>query len=307
MLNLPIVYAKEVQEAKKSGKALVALESTIITHGMPYPQNLETATAVENIIRKLGAVPATIAILEGRVHIGLESDALAQLAKGQEADIRKVSTRDIAAAMVQKATGSTTVAATMRLAHIAGIAVFVTGGIGGVHRGAGVTFDISADLIELANTPVAVVCAGAKSILDLGLTLEYLETYAVPVLGYQTAVFPAFYVERSAFSLENRFESVEMMADFVKLHWCLSKSGIIIANPIPMVNSLDALEVDVWIKEALLEAEKQHLQGKAVTPFLLKDLQNRTQGQALQANIALIQNNAQLGAKLALSLQENRL
>ena len=307
MLDLSMIYSEEVQSAKDEGKALVALESTIITHGMPYPQNLETATEVENIIRRLGAVPATIAILEGKIHIGLEPEALAQLAESKGQSIRKVSTRDIAAAIVQKVSGATTVAATMRLAHAAGISVFVTGGIGGVHRGAQETFDISADLIELAQTPVAVVCAGAKSILDLGLTLEYLETYAVPVLGYQTSVFPAFYVASSSFSLENRVESPAMLAELIKRHWCLSKSGIVVANPIPMTDSLDASAIETIIVEALAEAARRHIHGKAVTPFLLSDIQRRTGGQSLQANVALIQNNARLGAELALSLQERRL
>lgn len=307
MLTLPIVYSSEVAAAKAEGKACVALESTIITHGMPYPQNLETARQVEQIIRNAGAVPATIAILDGNIHVGLEAAELAQLAASKGKGIRKVSTRDIASVIIKKESGATTVAATMRVAHHAGISVFVTGGLGGVHRGAEQSFDISADLMELSETPVAVVCAGAKSILDLGLTLEYLETHSVPVIGYQTSVFPAFYVNRSLFPLENRIDTPPIIAEFIKLHWQLSQSGIVIANPIPEREGLDPVEIEGIIIEALAEAEQKHIHGKAVTPFLLENIQRRTEGKSLQANIALILHNAQLGAEVALSLQEKQL
>ncbi|WP_201714960.1 pseudouridine-5'-phosphate glycosidase [Rossellomorea arthrocnemi] len=293
-----VEYSEEVMEAKKKGLAIVALESTIISHGMPYPQNVQTAREVEDIIRSKGAVPATIAILNGKIKIGLSHEELEYL--GQASNVIKASRRDIPYILASKKDGATTVAATMICAEIADIPVFVTGGIGGVHRNAEVTMDISADLEELSETNVAVVCAGAKSILDIGLTLEYLETKGVPVLGYGTDVLPAFYTRTSPYSVNYKVESPEETAELLKAKWDLGlKGGVVIANPIPEGDALDESEMARIIERALKEAEEQGIKGKEATPFLLGKVKELTGGKSLTANIALVKHNAYIGAEVA--------
>ncbi|WP_044736482.1 pseudouridine-5'-phosphate glycosidase [Geobacillus kaustophilus] len=300
-MNDFLVFSEEVAQAKAEQKPIVALESTIISHGMPYPENVQTAKAVEQIIRGRGAVPATIAILNGKIKIGLTENELEQL--GTSRDVEKVSRRDLPYVVAMKKHGATTVAGTMICAEMAGIRVFATGGIGGVHRGAEQTMDISADLQELACTNVAVVCAGAKSILDLGLTLEYLETHGVPVIGYQTDVLPAFYSRTSPFRVDYRLDSVEEIAQFIETKWGLGlNGGVVIANPVPKEEELEESYITAIIEQALKEAEKQHITGKAVTPFLLDRVKTLTRGKSLQANIALVKNNAALAADLAREL-----
>lgn len=294
-------YSTEVQEAMDNNRPVVALESTIISHGMPYPQNVETARLVEDIIRQNGAVPATIAIMDGKIKIGLSEDELELL--GNSPDVAKVSRRDIGQLIATKKIGATTVAATMICAELAGIRVFATGGIGGVHRGAETTMDISADLEELANTGVAVVCAGAKSILDIGLTLEYLETKGVPVIGYQTDKMPAFYTRESDFDLSFRAEDITTMASVLKAQWDLGlNGGAVIANPIPAEHALEASFINGIINQAMEEAAAQGISGKEVTPFLLGKVKELTGGSSLVANIELVKHNAKVGAQLAVEL-----
>lgn len=300
-MNDFLVFSEEVAQAKAEKKPIVALESTIISHGMPYPENVQTAKAVEQIIRDRGAVPATIAIFNGKIKIGLTEGELEQL--GTSRDVEKVSRRDLPYVVAMKKHGATTVAGTMICAQMAGIRVFATGGIGGVHRGAEQTMDISADLQELSHTNVAVVCAGAKSILDLGLTLEYLETHGVPVIGYQTDVLPAFYSRTSPFRVDYRLDSAEEIAQFIETKWKLGlNGGVVIANPVPKEEELEESYITAIIEQALKEAEKQHITGKAVTPFLLDRVKTLTGGKSLQANIALVKNNAALAADLAREL-----
>ncbi|MED3664965.1 pseudouridine-5'-phosphate glycosidase [Geobacillus stearothermophilus] len=300
-MNDFLVFSEEVAQAKAEKKPIVALESTIISHGMPYPENVQTAKDVERIIRDRGAVPATIAIIDGKIKIGLTDDELELL--GTSRDVEKVSRRDLPYVVAMKKHGATTVAGTMICAQMAGIRVFATGGIGGVHRGAEQTMDISADLQELSRTNVAVVCAGAKSILDLGLTLEYLETHGVPVIGYQTDVLPAFYSRTSPFRVDYRLDSVEEIAQFLETKWKLGlNGGVVIANPVPKEDELEESYITAIIEQALNEAEKQHITGKAVTPFLLDRVKTLTGGKSLQANIALVKNNAALAADLAREL-----
>ncbi|MHC0036251.1 pseudouridine-5'-phosphate glycosidase [Pseudoneobacillus sp. C159] len=299
-VNQYLTYSEEVQAAKQQGKPIVALESTIISHGMPYPQNVKTAREVEQIIRDNGAVPATIAIVDGEIKIGLSDEELEMF--GKSSDVAKASRRDLAYLIATKKLGATTVAATMICAEAAGINIFVTGGIGGVHRGAETTMDISADLEELGQTNVAVICAGAKSILDLGLTMEYLETKGVPVIGYQTDVLPAFYTRSSEFALNLRADDVETIASTLKVKWDLNlKGGAVIANPIPEEHAMDEKLINGVIQSALKEAEENHISGKNVTPFLLGKVKELTEGKSLDANIALVKNNAVVGAKLAVS------
>lgn len=299
-MNQYISFSEEVRTAKEQGKPIVALESTIISHGMPYPQNVQTAREVEQIIRENGAIPATIAILDGKIKIGLSDSELDMF--GKSSDVAKASRRDLAYLLATKKKGATTVAATMICAELAGIPIFVTGGIGGVHRWAKTTMDISADLEELAQTNVAVICAGAKSILDLGLTLEYLETKGVPVIGYQTDILPAFYTRTSNFSVNFRANDVETIAATLKTKWDLNlKGGAIIANPIPEEHAMDEKTITAVIELALKEANEQHISGKEVTPFLLAKVKDLTGGKSLESNIALVKNNAVLGAKLAVS------
>lgn len=293
----------EIAEAIKNNKPVVALESTIISHGMPYPQNVETARQVESIIREGGAVPATICIIDGRLKVGLSEEELEFL--GTAKDVAKVSRRDLPFIVAKKLNGATTVATTMIIAEMAGIEVFVTGGIGGVHRGAEENFDISADLTELSQTNVAVVCAGAKSILDLGLTLEYLETQGVPVVGYQTDELPAFYTRQSGFDLLHRSDSAKELASIVNTKFALNlKGGVVIANPIPEEYAMDYHMITEAIETALAEADKQNVKGKDITPFLLAYIKEITKGKSLESNIQLVYNNARLGADLAVEMKK---
>ncbi|WP_449622680.1 pseudouridine-5'-phosphate glycosidase [Robertmurraya sp. Marseille-Q9965] len=298
-----IVLSEEVKAAKEQGKPIVALESTIISHGMPYPQNVKTAREVEQIIREKGAVPATIALVDGKIKIGLSDEELEMF--GRSTGVAKASRRDLPYLLATKKTGATTVAATMICADLADIRIFVTGGIGGVHRGAETTMDISADLEELANTNVAVICAGAKSILDLGLTMEYLETKGVPVIGYQTDVLPAFYTRSSDFAVNFKAETPAEIAATLKTKWELNlKGGAVIANPIPEEHAMDEIEIARVIESALQEANTKHISGKDTTPFLLAKVKELTGGKSLASNIELVKNNARLGAEIALSFYQ---
>ncbi|MBI1774537.1 MAG: pseudouridine-5'-phosphate glycosidase [Proteobacteria bacterium] len=291
-----------VRAALAAGRPVVALESTIITHGMPYPDNFATAQLVEAAVRRAGAVPATIAVVDGHIRVGLDEATLARLARGGGTVI-KASTRDLATAIVCCASAGTTVAATMRIAAKVGIPVFATGGVGGVHRGAESSFDISADLAELGRTPVAVVCAGVKSILDIPKTLEYLETEGVPVLGYRSDEFPAFFVRSSGRRIGARFETAAEIARVIGVHFRLGlPSGLLVANPLPEAEALPAELVEACIAEACLEAETSGVVGKELTPFLLARVNTLTQGRSLAANIALIRSNAALAAEIAACL-----
>jgi len=291
----------EVQTALAAGRPVVALESTIISHGMPFPQNIETARRVEDIVRSHGAIPATCAVIKGRLKAGLTHDEMLHL--GQARSVIKASRRDLPYLVAHGLDGATTVASTMIIAALAGIEVFVTGGIGGVHRGAMETFDISADLTELAQTNVVVVCAGCKSILDIGLTLEYLETQGVPVLGYQTPDFPAFYTRKSGFAVDYMAESALAVAKTAKTKWELGlQGGIVVANPIPTGFAMDEEVIGQAIDKALSEAEARGIRGKDATPFLLSQVTEVTGGQSLTANMALIYNNAAVGAQIAVEL-----
>lgn len=295
-------YAPEVRQALDAGRAVVALESTIVAHGMPFPDNLATARAVEGLIREQGAVPATIAVMDGKVRIGLSDAELEQLARAGSQAL-KLSRRDLAYAVSQRRLGATTVASTMLCAHAAGLRVFVTGGIGGVHRGAPQSMDVSADLQELARTPVAVVCAGAKSILDLPLTLEVLETQGVPVLAVGQAEFPAFYSRSSGLKADFRLDTPAEIAGFLRAHWQLGmNAGVVVANPVPLADEIPAAEVEQWIAQSLREAALQGVAGKASTPFMLQRIAELSGGRSLATNIALVKHNAVLGARLALSL-----
>ncbi len=300
-LDSHLSIAPEVADALADRRPVVALESTIIAHGMPHPRNLETAQAVEAIIRAEGAVPATIAVLDGRIRIGLDDAALERLATAP--DVAKLSRRDMSVALAEGRDGATTVAATMLCAHLAGIGLFVTGGIGGVHRGAETSFDVSADLEELARTPVAVVCAGAKAILDLPKTLEYLETRGVPVIGLGTGLFPAFYCRSSGLALDHRCDSPDQVAAIIAMQRAIpGAGGLLVANPIPEDSALDRGEVDAAIDQAIAEAEDQAIGGKEVTPFLLTRVAEITGGRSLNANIALVEHNARQGARIAAAL-----
>ncbi len=295
--------SEEVQQAIREGKPLVALESTIIAHGMPYPQNVATALRVEAEVRQYGAVPATIAVIDGRLKVGLSRANIELLGQGGAA-IAKVSRRDLPFVVAGGQSGATTVAATMILAAMAGIRVFATGGIGGVHRLAQQTFDVSADLQELAQTPVAVVCAGAKSILDLPLTLEYLETHGVPVIGYQTDFLPAFYVPTSSHKVDYRLDSAAQIARALHMKWVMGlRGGAVIANPIPAAFAMDGAVIDTAIEQALCEARQQGIQGKQSTPFLLARVSEITGGDSLAANIELVLNNARLASTIAVQLR----
>ncbi len=290
--------SEEIQNSIKGNGPVVALESTIISHGMPFPQNLETALEVESIIRKEGAIPATIAVVEGRIKIGLSYLELEQFAQGT--NTVKVSSRDLPLAISQKQDGGTTVAATMICARMAGISIFVTGGIGGVHRGSEKTMDISGDLMELARTNVAVVCAGIKSILDIPRTLEYLETQGVPVIGYRTDEFPAFYTTTSGYSVQSRINTAEEIARCIKVKWELGlEGGLVIANPVLREDAMDEVFIEEAITKSLKEASEKGIDGKAVTPFLLERISQLTDGESLKTNIALVCNNALVGAKIA--------
>lgn len=296
--------ASEVKAALDAGKPVVALESTIISHGMPYPQNRDTALEVERIIRELGAVPATIAIIGGRLKAGLSPEEIDYLGR-TGSGVAKASRRDLPVLVAKGMDGATTVTTTMMIAAMAGIRVFATGGIGGVHRGAEVTMDISADLEELAETPVMVICAGAKSILDLGLTLEYLETKGVTVIGYGTEELPAFYTRKSGFGVDYRLDTPEELAKAFHVKRELNlRGGMLITNPIPEEYSMDADTINKAIAEAVAEATAQGIHGKATTPFLLAKIKDLTGGDSLDSNIQLVFNNARLAAKTAVALSK---
>jgi pseudouridine-5'-phosphate glycosidase len=293
----------EVQEALAANKPVVALESTIIAHGMPYPENAETALAVEEVIRKLGAVPATVAIINGRCCAGLSGEQIEQL--GKATDAWKVSLQDMPYVISKKLMGATTVASTMRIADAAGIKIFVTGGTGGVHRGAETSMDISADLTEMENTSVAVVSAGVKSILDIGLTLEYLETKGIPVVTYGQDEFPCFYSRKSRFRSPLRLDTPKEIAAMLKTKWQMGLTGsVLIANPVPAEFEIGADEMELHIEKALTAAKEKNISGKEVTPFLLKYIADHTKGESLEANIALIKHNAGLGAEVAGALMK---
>lgn len=295
--------APEVQHALAHGQPVVALESTIISHGMPYPQNVQTALQVEAEVRAHGAVPATIAIVNGRLKAGLSGADIEQLGKSGR-EVVKVSRRDIPFIVAAGATGATTVASTMIIAAMAGIRVFATGGIGGVHRGAAQSFDVSADLQELAQTPVAVVCAGAKSILDLRLTLEYLETHGVPVVGYQTNALPAFFTRDSAFSVDYRLDTPLAIAQVLHAKWRMQLAGgMVIANPIPEAYAMERSLIDAAIEQAVRESQEQGIAGKESTPFLLARVSEITGGDSLASNIQLVLNNARLACAIGAELQ----
>ncbi|AJQ93123.1 pseudouridine-5'-phosphate glycosidase [Gynuella sunshinyii] len=292
----------EVQQALADNKPVVALESTIISHGMPWPDNAETALKVEQVIRENGAIPATIAVIDGRLKAGLSHDEINVLAKAG-LSVTKCSRRDLPYVVATGKHGATTVAATMIIAAMAGIKVFATGGIGGVHRGAQQTFDISADLQELAHTNVAVVCAGAKSILDLALTREYLETQGVPVIGYQTKQLPAFYTRDSDQSVDYQLDDAQQIAAFLEAKWSLQlNGGVVIANPIPEQYAMDKAKINEAIEQALEEATQKHISGKDSTPFLLERVAQLTGGNSLESNIQLVFNNARLAAHIATEL-----
>jgi pseudouridine-5'-phosphate glycosidase len=291
----------EVADALAQGRAVVALESTIITHGMPYPQNLQMAGEVEAIVRAAGAVPATIALMGGRIRVGLTAPDLEQLAETGMA-AAKASRRDVAALLTAQATAGTTVATTMQAAEMAGIQLFATGGIGGVHRGAELSFDISADLEELSRTPVAVVCAGAKAILDLPKTLEVLETKGVPVIGYGTDDFPAFWTRSSGLRADHRIDTPEAVAELLETQFSLGMGGVLIGNPIPEADAMDPAFIGAMIERALADAEAAGIQGKETTPYLLKRIFELTEGKSLVSNIALVKNNAAVAARIAVAL-----
>jgi pseudouridine-5'-phosphate glycosidase len=304
MMNLKdiLVINPEIQKALVENRPVVALESTIISHGMPYPQNVETALTVEKIVRENGAIPATIAIIGGKLTVGITHEEIDHLGK-KGLNVTKASRRDIPILVSRKEDGATTVAATMIIASLAGIKVFATGGIGGVHRGAKITMDISADLEELSNTEVAVVCAGAKSILDLGLTMEYLETKGVPVIGYQTDELPAFYTRESGFKVNYRMDTPDEIARALKAKENLNMKGsMVIANPIPIEYAMDYSYINNAINDAIVEAEKLGIKGKETTPYLLDKIQKLTEGKSLTANIQLVYNNVKLGAQIASEL-----
>lgn len=302
MLDQYLDIHPQVQQAIADGKPVVALESTIITHGMPYPKNVETALKVEEEIRKNGAVPATIAIIQGRLLVGLTSEQIEYLGR-QGQKVTKVSRRDIPFMVASNRDGATTVAATMIMAQMAGVRVFATGGIGGVHRGAQQTFDVSADLQELASTNVAVICAGAKSILDIALTREYLETHGVPVIGYQTDCLPTFYTRESEFPVDYRLDNAKAIATALSVKWSLGlNGGVVVANPIPKAYAMPQETINKAIEQALQELKAQGVSGKDSTPFLLARVTELTGGDSLAANIQLVLNNARLASAIAVSL-----
>lgn len=288
----------EIEAALADGKPVVALESTIISHGMPYPRNVQTALAVEETVRENGAIPATIALMNGRCVVGLSAEEIEQF--GHASDVWKVSLRDMPYVLSKQLFGATTVAATMRIASMAGIRIFVTGGTGGVHRGAAQTMDISADLTEMAHTNVAVISAGVKSILDIELTLEYLETQGIPVVTYGQDDFPSFYSSKSGYRTPLRLDSPSEVADLLSIKWQMGLNGsVLIANPVPVSQEVPAAQMEQHILEALQAAALHHVKGKEVTPFLLKYIADHTAGESLESNIALILNNAALGARIA--------
>ena len=301
MQNDFVVIHPDVENAIRDNRPIVALESTIISHGMPWPRNVETALSVEAAVIKNGAVPATIAIKEGKCHIGLSTDEIEYF--GQTKNVWKVSLRDMPYVLSNKLPGATTVAATMRIAAMAGIKIFATGGIGGVHRGAESTLDISADLTEMSQTNVAVISAGVKSILNIGLTLEYLETMGIPVVTFGQDEFPSFYSSKSGFKSPLRIDNPEDIASMLKIKWAIGLNGsVLIANPLHESQEVDQVIIESHIQNALNEANKLNIKGKEVTPFLLKYIAGNSNGESLEANIALIHNNASLAAKIAVAM-----
>ena len=301
MSNSLLKISLEIQQALQNNQPIVALESTIISHGMPYPKNVETALAVEQIIRDNGAIPATIAVINGKCCVGLSADEIETF--GKEKNVWKVSLRDMPYVVSKKLFGATTVAATMRIAAMAGIKIFVTGGIGGVHRGAATTMDVSADLTEMAETSVAVISAGIKSILDIGLTLEYLETKGIPVVTFNQQTFPSFYSNGSEFKTPLQLNTAKEIADMLSTKWSLGLNGsVLIANPIPVESEVPASQMEEHILLALAAANENNIKGKEVTPFLLQYIAKHTGGESLEANIALIKHNAKLGAVIAREL-----
>lgn len=300
-INDFLVIGHEVRVALEEKRPIVALESTIISHGMPFPQNYETAMLLENEVRSNGAIPATIAIIQGKIRVGLEKKDIEYIATDK--NVHKVSRRDVPYIIASGLNGATTVASTMIFAQMAGIRIFATGGIGGVHRGGEISLDISADLYELSNTNVAVICAGAKSILDIGLTLEKLETLGVPVVGYKTDDFPAFYTRKSGFKLDLQMQTPLEIAKMIRVKTELGlKGGMVVANPIPLEFEADGEKINASIEIALIEAAKLGIRGKEVTPFLLKKVKELTGGDSLESNISLVKNNADLAAKIAVQL-----
>lgn len=298
MYNKYLVISDEIRFALDKARPVVALESTIISHGMPYPMNYRTALKIEDTVRKNGATPATIAIINGKIKIGLNKPEAELLSKGK--DILKASRRDIPVIVTRKLNAATTVSATMFCANLAGIKIFATGGIGGVHRNVKTTLDISADLTELSKTNVAVVSSGVKSILDIGLTLEFLETLGVPVIGYKTNEFPAFFTRESGFKINYKLDSPKEIADVIKTKWELGlKGGLLIANSIPSEHSSRKKSIDTAIEKALIKAKSKNISGKEVTPFLLAEINKITGGKSLEANIELVMNNAELAAKIS--------
>lgn len=303
-MNQYVEVSQEVKEALEGGKPVVALESTIISHGMPYPQNVETALNVEQVVRESGAVPATIAIIGGKLKVGLSKDEIEYLGK-KGLDVIKCSRRDLPVVVAKGLDGATTVATTMIIASMAGVKVFATGGVGGVHRGAAETMDISADLMELAQTEVTVVCAGVKSILDIGLTLEYLETQGVTVLGYGTDHLPAFYLRDSGFGVDARVDSGSEVADMMKAKWSMNlRGGFIIGNPVPKEYEEDKEQVTAAIEQALKELEEKGIKGKDSTPFLLARVKDLTGGDSLETNIQLVYNNARVASEIAVAFSK---
>jgi pseudouridine-5'-phosphate glycosidase len=300
-----LTIAEEVRVALADGRPVVALESTVIAHGLPYPTNVEAAQSMESAIRGEGVVPATIGLLDGQIVVGLSSTQIERLAHTGAEEVAKVSRRDLAVVLAQRRLGATTVAGTLACAQLAGIRFFATGGIGGVHRGAEHTMDISADLPELARTPVLTVCAGAKSILDLGLTLEYLETQGVPVIGFQTSDFPAFYARSSGYPVPHRAESARDVAAIARAQWQGKfGNGILVACPISEEHAMDQAALEALINDALAQAEAQRITGAAVTPFLLSRIAQATEGQSVSANLALLVNNATWAARFARAYAE---
>lgn len=298
-MNPYLVVSDEVRQAIENNQPVVALESTIISHGMPYPQNVETALEVEKVVRANGAIPATIAIIGGQLKVGLSTEEIEYLGK-KGLDVIKCSRRDLPIVVAKKEDGATTVATTMIIAKMAGVKVFATGGIGGVHRGASETFDVSADLTELAQTDVAVVCAGIKSILDIGLTLEYLETQGVTVLGYGSDHLPAFYLRDSGYGVDARVDEAEEVADMMKAKWSMGlKGGFVIGNPVPEAYEEDREQITNAIEQALRELDEKGIKGKGSTPFLLARVKDLTGGDSLETNIQLVFNNAKVAAQIA--------
>ena len=289
----------EIKDALGNGKPVLALETTILSHGMPYPENLEFAHNVEKIVREKGVIPANLAIMDGKLKVGLNDEELLIMCKGE--NVAKASRRDVAVYLATKQTAATTVATTMLIASLAGIKVFATGGIGGVHKGATETMDISADLQEFANTPVCVVSAGCKSILDIGLTLEYLETFGVPVLGYKTEEFPAFFSDTSGYKVDCKVDDAKMVADIMKTKWDLGlKGGVLVCNPIPHEYSMDHEIIDKAIDEAIVKAKQNGVKGKFTTPFLLATIKDLTGGESFASNLQLAYNNARVGSDIAI-------